>query len=569
MLLRAHASRRRVAARLGLPALIAACAAVAAGPPALASAAVRYASPTGTAASGACPQAAPCTLASAVSGAAAGDEVTLAPGDYALSKPLRATVAIDLHGTDGQAAPRLLAAAAMDAPFAVGLSGGGSIRHVAISATSDHQAALALNGATGDDLLLSATGRGDASAGLQAAVLLGSPDAAASDTVLRDSVAWSRGPTMAAVVVQHALSGFDAKGSTSTSGTAAPARADLVNVTAIATGAGAAAVKVAHDAAAMSLVDVIARGAAQDLVSATATASVSYSDFRPAASSGFSDAGHDIAAEPQFANVESGDFHELSGSPTVDAGALAPQSGAVDPDANPRTIGAAPDIGAYEFDPTVPSLAGGNPGGPGGDGTAPPTTEGAGPTENLPAPVAHHSFDVEPAQGTVLVRRPGAAGFSVLSAGQQLPLGSTVDASGGVVTLTSARDALGTNQTGRFWGGEFRVTQTAGSQPQTQLSLTGDLSGCPRPSASGHIALAAAARRPRSRLVWGSDNHGHFSTRGANALATVRGTVWMTQDRCDGTLTKVLKGQVTVRNLRSGHSFTVHAGHQRLVRAHR
>jgi hypothetical protein len=568
MLLRAYAPRRRVVVRLGLPAVLAACAAVAAGSPAMAAAAVRYASSTGTAASGDCPQAAPCTLSWAVSGADAGDEVTLAPGDYSLSKPLRATVAIDLHGTDGQAAPRLLAGAAVGGPFVVGLSGGGSIRHIAISATSDHQAALALNGATGDDLVLSATGLGDAKAGQQAVVLLGTPNAAGPDTVLRDSVAWAQGPSMGAVVVQHALPGFTDRSTSSTSTGAASPSADLVNVTAIATGSGAAAVKVAHDAAAMSLVDAIARGAAQDLVSASTTASASYSDFRPAASSGFADAGHNIAADPLFANAGTGDFHELSGSPTVDAGVLTPQSGAVDPDANPRTIGPAPDIGAYELNPTVPSLAGGNPGGPGGALPSGAT----GPTGSLPAPVAHQSFDVEAAQGTVRVRRPGAAGFSVLSAGQQLPLGSTVDASGGVVALTSARDTLGTTQTGRFWGGQFRVTQTAGSQPQTQLSLSGDLSGCRSPSVAvgPHVGVAAAVRsRPRSRLVWGSDNHGHFSTRGADALATVRGTVWMTQDRCDGTLTKVVKGQVTVRNLRSGHSFTVRAGHQRLVRTHR
>jgi hypothetical protein len=556
-----------------MPAVLAACAAVLAGSPALAAAAARYASPTSTVASGACPQAAPCTLASAVSGAAAGDDVTLAPGDYSINKQLRATVAIDLHGTDGQPAPRLLGAAALDGPYVVGVSQGGSISHVAISAAADHQAALALNGATGDDLVLSATGSGDANAGQQAVVLLGIPNTAAPDTVLRDSVAWAQGSSMGAVVVQHALSGFTSRSSSSTP--TVPAAADLVNVTAIATGAGAAAVRVIHDAPTVTLTDVIARGAAQDLTSANTTTSVSYSDFRPAAASGFSDGGQNITADPLFTNAGTGDFHEVSGSPTVDAGALTPQSGAVDPDANPRTIGTAPDIGAYEFDPTAPSLAGGSlgsPGGPGGPGSAPAPGDLGG----LPRPVAHQSFDVEPAQGTVLVRRPGAAGFSVLSAGQQLPLGSVVDASRGVVALSSARDTLGTTQSGSFWGGQFRVTQTPGAEPQTQLSLTGGLSGCGRPTASvntapgGHVGIAAAVRRrPATRLVWGSDNHGHFSTRGANALATVRGTVWMTEDRCDGTLTRVVKGIVTVRNLRTGHSFTVRAGHKRLVRGPR
>lgn len=68
-------------------------------------------------------------------------------------------------------------------------------------------------------------------------------------------------------------------------------------------------------------------------------------------------------ASPLFANPAVGDLHELSSSPTIDAGVAAPNIGSLDLDRNPRTqascLGGAPlpDIGAYEFGPINPPLA--------------------------------------------------------------------------------------------------------------------------------------------------------------------------------------------------------------------
>jgi hypothetical protein len=47
----------------------------------------------------------------------------------------------------------------------------------------------------------------------------------------------------------------------------------------------------------------------------------------------------------------------------------------------------------------------------------------------------------------------------------------------------------------------------------------------------------------------------------------VRGTVWTTTDRCDGTLTTVRKGRVTVRDFRRRRSVVVRAGRSYLARA--
>jgi len=61
--------------------------------------------------------------------------------------------------------------------------------------------------------------------------------------------------------------------------------------------------------------------------------------------------GNNQVAPPKLADTGTANFHELSGSPTIDAGQDSPDNGSTDPDGNARKIGAAPDIGAYEFVP--------------------------------------------------------------------------------------------------------------------------------------------------------------------------------------------------------------------------
>jgi hypothetical protein len=49
----------------------------------------------------------------------------------------------------------------------------------------------------------------------------------------------------------------------------------------------------------------------------------------------------------------------------------------------------------------------------------------------------------------------------------------------------------------------------------------------------------------------------------------VRGTIWLTQDRCDGTLTTVRRGTVSVRDFKRRRTVSVKAGHSYLARAAR
>jgi hypothetical protein len=86
-------------------------------------------------------------------------------------------------------------------------------------------------------------------------------------------------------------------------------------------------------------------------------------------------------------------------------------------------------------------------------------------------------------------------------------------------------------------------------------------------------ARAAAAKKkkgPKAVLgkLWGNGK-GKFRTNGKYSAATVRGTIWLVQDRCEGTLTKVTRGTVRVRDFRRKKTVTVKAGHSYLARAQR
>ena len=80
-------------------------------------------------------------------------------------------------------------------------------------------------------------------------------------------------------------------------------------------------------------------------------------------------------------------------------------------------------------------------------------------------------------------------------------------------------------------------------------------------------ASAALSRRTIRRLR--ARARGRFRTRGRNSTATVRGTIWITADRCDGTLTKVKRGKVVVRDFRRQRTIPVRAGKSYLARAPR
>jgi hypothetical protein len=66
--------------------------------------------------------------------------------------------------------------------------------------------------------------------------------------------------------------------------------------------------------------------------------------------------------------------------------------------------------------------------------------------------------------------------------------------------------------------------------------------------------------------LWGSGK-GRFRTTGKYSSATVRGTIWLTQDECDGTLTRVRRGVVSVNDFKRHKTLNVKAGRSYLARA--
>jgi hypothetical protein len=177
------------------------------------------------------------------------------------------------------------------------------------------------------------------------------------------------------------------------------------------------------------------------------------------------------------------------------------------------------------------------------------------------APVLEASVAIAPANGSVLVRVPGATHAAALSSAASIPVGSIVDTRHGSVKLRAALPG-GATQTGTFHGGLFEVRQPAGGHGMTEMVLRGAPPTCP---AGGARAAAVARARP-PRVLWGHDRHGRFRTRASNSVITVRGTTWYVADRCDGTLTRVKSGSVSVRDLRRQRTIVVRAGHSYLAR---
>jgi hypothetical protein len=173
-------------------------------------------------------------------------------------------------------------------------------------------------------------------------------------------------------------------------------------------------------------------------------------------------------------------------------------------------------------------------------------------------PELGHSATVATGDGAVLVRLPGAAHPAPLRDVAQVPVGSTIDTRHGSVDLTTALPG-GSTQTGHFHGGVFEVRQPIGGNGMTELVLRG-----PRPVCGARAAAEATKRPPRS--LWGRDQHGRFRTRASNSVVTVRGTEWYVADRCNGTLTRVTEGSVSVRDLKAKRTVLVRAGHSYLAR---
>jgi hypothetical protein len=176
----------------------------------------------------------------------------------------------------------------------------------------------------------------------------------------------------------------------------------------------------------------------------------------------------------------------------------------------------------------------------------------------LPPPVPGKKVNLKLLSGIVFYKPPGSRKFLKLTDDVQVPVGTTLDTLKGRVSITASSDLKGGTNKSWFYSGVFKVTQALAAKPVTELRLSQPIS-CTGKKAS------AAAKKPKTRKLWG-DGSGSFRTRGSFSSATVRGTKWLVIDRCDGTLTRVVRGVVTVRDFVKRKTVIVRAGKQYLAR---
>jgi hypothetical protein len=236
-------------------------------------------------------------------------------------------------------------------------------------------------------------------------------------------------------------------------------------------------------------------------------------------------------------------------------------------------------------------------GGAGGGGSSSQQSSGDRDNDGIPddqdtsdgslPPVPGKTFDARVVSGDVFIKYPPGTGpraavkppkgFVALRGAANIPMGAQLDTRKGRVAVTSAHDTSGTTaQTADFYDGIFQVKQsTPKTKPAKPKVLITDLllKGEPRSECAPVKGASAAAAKKKKRGaksvlggLWGNGK-GKFRTSGKYSSATVRGTIWLTQDRCDGTLTKVKRGTVSVRDFKRRKTVSVKAGHSYLARA--
>jgi len=165
----------------------------------------------------------------------------------------------------------------------------------------------------------------------------------------------------------------------------------------------------------------------------------------------------------------------------------------------------------------------------------------------------------------------------------QLDSGAVVDVTDGTIALTASNGSTGTfsgtepppgatgprTVTGRAGSTQtpsvisiFTISQPSDPTALPLLTLTGgDFTACPTTRALS----ASTAPAKVVRQLWGTAK-GQFRTRARYGSATVRGTVWLTQDRCDGSYIFVRQDVVDVFDFTLKKTITLNQGQSYLAK---
>lgn len=164
---------------------------------------------------------------------------------------------------------------------------------------------------------------------------------------------------------------------------------------------------------------------------------------------------------------------------------------------------------------------------------------------------------LEAVSGDIQVQRPGEDAPSRLQEEAQVPPGTLVDASNGLVRLTSPTAGGGT-QSGEFSEGAFELGQDEDSDVVTLKLAGGDAAKCETEAARNDRSQVGG---PEIRRLF-TDAKGQFRTEGGFGSAAIRGTKFLTVDACFGTLNRVEEGNVLVEDFTSGKQVEVAAGEE-------
>jgi hypothetical protein len=148
--------------------------------------------------------------------------------------------------------------------------------------------------------------------------------------------------------------------------------------------------------------------------------------------------------------------------------------------------------------------------------------------------------------------------------GGPVPYGKRVDVTTGTLTITTRAGTLSVS--GRGVPAQFVLQRSSQKgRPLDVLRLVGgDFAAC---RSALRTTAGLRARKPPGKTVRRlfAKGKGSFQTRGQYSSATVRGTAWVTTDRCDGTLTQVTQGVVVVVDLEKRKTIVVRAGRSYLA----
>ena len=191
----------------------------------------------------------------------------------------------------------------------------------------------------------------------------------------------------------------------------------------------------------------------------------------------------------------------------------------------------------------------------------------AGVSSGSPAPVIGKAVNATPVNGKVFVRLPNGPGFVPLTGRNNCRSAPRSTRAAGRSSWWQRRRVRKRHRSersaGRYSGSPS--PQRAAEGTTTLSLLEGAFPGGPSYESAAPAERSRGSQPPHPPAP---PRHRQGPVQDPRTLraATVRGTTWDTADRCDGTLTRVRRGIVTVTDLVRHKTVAVRAGHSYLAK---